>query len=80
MLSTSSRVHVCLQEENSEQEFTTYTVLVLERNSVQLNDLTPGSKYVFRVQTLTQEGHPSSTSMEYVYETLPIGKWIFMHL
>ncbi|KAG5274306.1 hypothetical protein AALO_G00134630 [Alosa alosa] len=62
------------KEDSSEQEFTTYTVLVLDRNSVQLNDLTPGSKYVFRVQTLTQDGHPSSTSLEYLYETLPIAE------
>ncbi|KAL2091476.1 hypothetical protein ACEWY4_013739 [Coilia grayii] len=63
------------KEENNDHEFITYTVLVLDRNSVQLSDLSPGSKYVFRVQTLTQEGHPSSTSLEYLYETLPIAEY-----
>uniref|UniRef100_A0AAR2J754 receptor protein-tyrosine kinase n=1 Tax=Pygocentrus nattereri TaxID=42514 RepID=A0AAR2J754_PYGNA len=56
------------------KDFTTYTVLKLERNSVQITDLLPGTKYVFRVQTLTPDGHPSSQSAEHEFETLPLGK------
>uniref|UniRef100_A0AAY4C3M6 receptor protein-tyrosine kinase n=1 Tax=Denticeps clupeoides TaxID=299321 RepID=A0AAY4C3M6_9TELE len=62
---------VCLplQDDKSDQDVTTYTVLVLEKNSVQINDLSPGTKYLFRVQTLNQDGHPGSNSKEYVFQT-----------
>uniref|UniRef100_A0A673MBG1 receptor protein-tyrosine kinase n=1 Tax=Sinocyclocheilus rhinocerous TaxID=307959 RepID=A0A673MBG1_9TELE len=59
-------------EDPGELDVTTYTVLVLEKNSVQINDLLPGTKYVFRVHTLTAEGHPSSHSAELEFETLPL--------
>lgn len=59
-------------------DVTTYTVLVLEKNSVQINDLLPGTKYVFRVHTLTAEGHPSSHNAELEFETLPLGKCVQM--
>uniref|UniRef100_A0A8C2INM6 receptor protein-tyrosine kinase n=1 Tax=Cyprinus carpio TaxID=7962 RepID=A0A8C2INM6_CYPCA len=55
-------------------DVTTYTVLVLEKNSVQINDLLPGTKYVFRVHTLTAEGHPSSHNAELEFETLPLAE------
>ncbi|XP_077054166.1 ephrin type-A receptor 2a isoform X2 [Siphateles boraxobius] len=60
------------KEDPGEFDVTTYTVLVLEKNSVQINDLLPGTKYVFRVHTLTAEGHPSSHSAELEFETLPL--------
>ncbi|XP_066519934.1 ephrin type-A receptor 2a isoform X2 [Hoplias malabaricus] len=61
-----------IKEAQPEQDVTTYTVLKLEKNSVQIHDLLPGTKYVFRVQTLTPEGHPSSHSAEHEFETLPL--------
>ncbi|XP_016100805.1 ephrin type-A receptor 2-like, partial [Sinocyclocheilus grahami] len=63
------------KEDPGELDVTTYTVLVLEKNSVQINDLLPGTKYVFRVHTLTAEGHPSSHSAELEFETLPLGEF-----
>uniref|UniRef100_A0A672Q2T3 receptor protein-tyrosine kinase n=1 Tax=Sinocyclocheilus grahami TaxID=75366 RepID=A0A672Q2T3_SINGR len=68
------------KEDPGELDVTTYTVLVLEKNSVQINDLLPGTKYVFRVHTLTAEGHPSSHSAELEFETLPLGKCVLMHM
>uniref|UniRef100_A0A671P571 receptor protein-tyrosine kinase n=1 Tax=Sinocyclocheilus anshuiensis TaxID=1608454 RepID=A0A671P571_9TELE len=66
-------------EDPGELDVTTYTVLVLEKNSVQINDLLPGTKYVFRVHTLTAEGHPSSHSTELEFETLALGECVRMH-
>lgn len=60
------------------EDVTTYNVLRLDKNSVLISDLLPGTKYVFRVQTLTPEGHPSSQSAEHEFEKLPIGKWVDM--
>ncbi|XP_051561850.1 ephrin type-A receptor 2a isoform X3 [Myxocyprinus asiaticus] len=62
------------KEDPGELDVTTYTVLVLEKNSVQINDLLPGTKYVFRVHTLTAEGHPSSHSAELEFETLALAE------
>uniref|UniRef100_A0A672N940 receptor protein-tyrosine kinase n=1 Tax=Sinocyclocheilus grahami TaxID=75366 RepID=A0A672N940_SINGR len=62
------------KEDPGELDVTTYTVLVLEKNSVQINDLLPGKKYVFRVHTLTAEGHPSSHSAELEFETLALAE------
>uniref|UniRef100_A0A8C0HAY5 receptor protein-tyrosine kinase n=1 Tax=Chelonoidis abingdonii TaxID=106734 RepID=A0A8C0HAY5_CHEAB len=45
-----------------------YSVLRSEGNSVTLSKLTPGTKYVVRVQALTQEGQ-GAYSMEYEFET-----------
>lgn len=64
------------QEDQAEKDFTTYTVLKLEKNTAQINNLLPGTKYVFRVQTLTPEGHPSSHSAEHEFETAPLGKTV----
>uniref|UniRef100_A0A673GAX2 receptor protein-tyrosine kinase n=1 Tax=Sinocyclocheilus rhinocerous TaxID=307959 RepID=A0A673GAX2_9TELE len=66
-------------EDPGELDVTTYTVLVLEKNSVQINDLLPETKYVFRVHTLTAEGHPSSHSAELEFETLALGECVRMH-
>lgn len=63
-----------VKEDQGEQDVTTYTVLRLEKNLVTISDLLPGTKYVFRVQTLTPEGHPSSQSAEHEFETLPLAK------
>jgi len=52
---------------------TIYTVLILERTSVRISDLTPATTYLFRVQPLT-EGGAGGSSMEDEFETLPDGK------
>lgn len=52
---------------------TTYTVLKLEKNLVQVNELNPGTAYLFRVQAFTGEGGAGGSSMEEQFETLPEG-------
>ncbi|XP_064161215.1 ephrin type-A receptor 2-like [Anguilla rostrata] len=59
------------KENDGEKDVTTYTVLVLEKSSVQIDDLAPGTVYVFRVQALSPEGNPGSSSMEREFQTLP---------
>uniref|UniRef100_A0A8C9ZQQ7 receptor protein-tyrosine kinase n=1 Tax=Sander lucioperca TaxID=283035 RepID=A0A8C9ZQQ7_SANLU len=56
-----------------ERDVTTYTVLILEKSSVQINDLTPDTTYMFRVQALSPEGHPGSYSVEHEFLTSPLG-------
>uniref|UniRef100_A0A3Q3MVI1 receptor protein-tyrosine kinase n=1 Tax=Labrus bergylta TaxID=56723 RepID=A0A3Q3MVI1_9LABR len=51
-------------------DVTTYTVLILEKNSVKINDLSPGTAYLFRVQALGSDGSPGGSSMEEQFETL----------
>uniref|UniRef100_A0A671ULQ9 receptor protein-tyrosine kinase n=1 Tax=Sparus aurata TaxID=8175 RepID=A0A671ULQ9_SPAAU len=50
-------------------DVTTYTVLILEKNSVQIKDLVPGTAYLFRVQALSSDGSPGGSSMEEQFET-----------
>lgn len=49
---------------------TTYTVLLLEKNSVQIHELAPGTAYLFRVQALSSDESPGGSSMEEQFETL----------
>ncbi|KAM6980707.1 ephrin type-A receptor 2a [Aplochiton taeniatus] len=60
------------KENDGDRDFTTYTVLVLEKSSVQISDLSPGTAYTFRVQALSLEGNPGSYSMEHEFLTLPL--------
>lgn len=53
---------------------TTYTVLLLEKNSVQISELAPGTAYLFRVQALSSDNSPGGSSMEEQFETLIEGK------
>uniref|UniRef100_A0A665X765 receptor protein-tyrosine kinase n=1 Tax=Echeneis naucrates TaxID=173247 RepID=A0A665X765_ECHNA len=48
---------------------TTYNVVKVERNSAQINDLLPGTVYLFRVQALGNDGSTGGASMEEHYET-----------
>lgn len=52
---------------------TTYTVLILEKTSVQINDLTPDTTYMFRVQAMSPEGNPGSYSVEHEFHTSALG-------
>uniref|UniRef100_A0A674AHR1 receptor protein-tyrosine kinase n=1 Tax=Salmo trutta TaxID=8032 RepID=A0A674AHR1_SALTR len=56
------------------RDVTTYTVLVLDKSTVQISDLSPNTAYVFRVQALSPEGNPGGYSMKHEFKTLPIGK------
>uniref|UniRef100_A0A674AEE7 receptor protein-tyrosine kinase n=1 Tax=Salmo trutta TaxID=8032 RepID=A0A674AEE7_SALTR len=47
------------------RDVTTYTVLVLDKSTVQISDLSPNTAYVFRVQALSPEGNPGGYSMKH---------------
>ncbi|XP_048033890.1 ephrin type-A receptor 2 [Megalobrama amblycephala] len=58
-------------EEKASGKVTTYTVLVLEKNSVQISNLSPSTVYLFKVQALSSEGNSGSYSVEQEFSTLP---------
>ncbi|XP_024915930.1 ephrin type-A receptor 2a isoform X3 [Cynoglossus semilaevis] len=60
------------KDTDAERDVTTFTVLILEKSSVQINDLTPNTTYLFRVQALGPEGNPGSYSTEYEFHTSPL--------
>lgn len=62
------------KDDEGERDVTTYTVLILEKSSVQINDLTPGTAYVFRVQAMSPEGNPGSYSVEHEFHTSPLAE------
>lgn len=62
------------KDDDGERDVTTYTVLILEKSSVQINDLTPDTTYVFRVQALSAEGNPGSYGMEHEFHTSPLAE------
>uniref|UniRef100_A0A674N9T9 receptor protein-tyrosine kinase n=1 Tax=Takifugu rubripes TaxID=31033 RepID=A0A674N9T9_TAKRU len=55
-------------------DVTTYTVLILEKNSVQIHKLAPGTAYLFRVQALSSDDSSGGSSMEEQFETLIEGR------
>ncbi|XP_061639543.1 ephrin type-A receptor 2a [Phyllopteryx taeniolatus] len=57
-----------------ERDVTTFTVLILDKSSVHINDLTPDTTYMFRVQALSPEGSPGSYSSEYEFHTSPLAE------
>uniref|UniRef100_A0A8C6VRT8 Ephrin type-A receptor 1 n=1 Tax=Nothobranchius furzeri TaxID=105023 RepID=A0A8C6VRT8_NOTFU len=59
---------------DGESDVTTYTVLILDKNSVQITDLTSDTTYVFRVQALSPEGVPGSYSTEQEFQTSPLAE------
>lgn len=70
----SEVVLTVLQEKDSEKDITSYTVLVLEKNSVEISDLTPATAYLFRVQAQNPEGGAGTDSEDFKFETLPEGE------
>lgn len=48
---------------------TTYVVHILEKNSVQILDLSPGTVYLFRVQAQGVDGTSGGSGVEEVFET-----------
>ncbi|KAF7668510.1 hypothetical protein LDENG_00006960 [Lucifuga dentata] len=57
------------KDDDNERDVTTYTVLILEKSSVQINDLSPDTAYMFRVQALSPEGNSGSYSIEHEFQT-----------
>ncbi|XP_042363082.1 ephrin type-A receptor 2a [Plectropomus leopardus] len=62
------------KDDESERDVTTYKVLILEKSSVLINDLTPDTTYMFRVQALSPEGNPGSYSVEHEFITSPLAE------
>lgn len=62
------------KDDDGERDVTTYTVLILEKNSVHINDLIPDTTYMFRVQALSPEGNPGSYSVEHEFHTSPLAE------
>ncbi|XP_059926301.1 ephrin type-A receptor 2a [Gadus macrocephalus] len=58
------------RRKDEDRDVTMYTVLVLDKSSATISDLSPATTYVFRVQALSPEGTPGSYSTEYEFQTL----------
>uniref|UniRef100_M4AU63 receptor protein-tyrosine kinase n=1 Tax=Xiphophorus maculatus TaxID=8083 RepID=M4AU63_XIPMA len=60
-----------MYRKKGESDVTTYTVLILDKNSVQINDLTPDTTYLFRVLVkLSPEAMPGSYSKDQPFHTV----------
>ncbi|XP_010731073.2 ephrin type-A receptor 2a [Larimichthys crocea] len=62
------------KDDDGERDVTTYTVLILEKCSVQINDLIPDTTYMFRVQAMSPEGNQGSYSVEHEFHTSPLAE------
>ncbi|XP_077424006.1 ephrin type-A receptor 2 isoform X2 [Vanacampus margaritifer] len=63
------RYELTYRKKDDNLDVTTYTVLILEKSSVQISDLAPGTAYLFRVQALGSDGSPGGSSVEEQFET-----------
>ncbi|KAG7520841.1 ephrin type-A receptor 2-like isoform X2 [Solea senegalensis] len=63
------RYEITYRKKDDNLDGTTYVVHRFEKNSVQINDLTSGTAYLFRVQALGSDGSPGGSSMEEQFET-----------
>ncbi|KAM7404370.1 hypothetical protein PAMP_011722 [Pampus punctatissimus] len=68
------RYELTYRKKDDNLDVTTYTVLILEKNSVQISDLSPGTAYLFRVQALSSDGSPGGSTMEEQFETSSEGR------
>ncbi|KAF3860119.1 hypothetical protein F7725_000374 [Dissostichus mawsoni] len=68
------RYELTYRKKDDNLDVTTYIVLLLEKNSVQIMDLAPGTAYLFRVQALSSDGSPGGSSMEEQFETSTEGR------
>lgn len=62
-----------LQDKDEAKTGKTYTVLVLDKNFVDIKDLSPSTVYLFQVQALSHESNVGSSSVEEEFSTLPEG-------
>ncbi|KAM9342711.1 ephrin type-A receptor 2 [Pholidichthys leucotaenia] len=62
------------RKKDDNQDFRTIIVLILEKNSVQISDLSPGTAYLFKVQVVGTDNSPGGSSVEEQFETLSDGQ------
>ncbi|XP_037131148.1 ephrin type-A receptor 2 [Syngnathus acus] len=63
------RYKLTYRKKDDNLDVTTYTVLILEKSSVEISDLAPGTAYLFRVQAVGSDGSPAGSSVEEQFET-----------
>uniref|UniRef100_A0A3P8UUN2 receptor protein-tyrosine kinase n=2 Tax=Cynoglossus semilaevis TaxID=244447 RepID=A0A3P8UUN2_CYNSE len=63
------RYEITYRKNDETLDGTTYIVHRFEKNSVQINDLTPGTVYLFRVQALGTDGSAGGSILEEHFET-----------
>ncbi|XP_034732432.1 ephrin type-A receptor 2 isoform X2 [Etheostoma cragini] len=68
------RYELTFRKKDDNLDVTTYIVLKLEKNFVQISDLSPGTAYLFRVQALSSDGSPGGSSIEEQFETSSEGR------
>uniref|UniRef100_A0A087YAT4 receptor protein-tyrosine kinase n=1 Tax=Poecilia formosa TaxID=48698 RepID=A0A087YAT4_POEFO len=67
------RYELAYRKKDNKIDVTTYVVLKLEKNSVQISDLSPGTAYLVKVQALGDDGNQGVSSLEEQFETLSEG-------
>uniref|UniRef100_A0A3B3WRF9 receptor protein-tyrosine kinase n=3 Tax=Poecilia TaxID=8080 RepID=A0A3B3WRF9_9TELE len=68
------RYELAYRKKDNKIDVTTYVVLKLEKNSVQISDLSPGTAYLVKVQALGDDGNQGVSSLEEQFETLSEGQ------
>ncbi|XP_034446511.1 ephrin type-A receptor 2 isoform X1 [Hippoglossus hippoglossus] len=63
------RYELTYRKKGDNLDVTTYVVHMLEKNSVQISELAPGTAYLFRVQALSSDGSAGASSIEEQFET-----------
>ncbi|XP_060931282.1 ephrin type-A receptor 2 isoform X1 [Limanda limanda] len=63
------RYELTYRKKGDNLDVTTYVVHMLEKNSVQISELAPGTAYLFRVQALSSDGSGGASSIEEQFET-----------
>lgn len=63
-----------LQDKDEAKTGKTYTVLVLDKNTIDISGLSPSTVYLFQVQALSPESNVGSNSVEEEFSTLPEGQ------
>ncbi|KAK5616091.1 hypothetical protein CRENBAI_017606 [Crenichthys baileyi] len=71
--SQSIRYELAFRKKDNKPDVTTFVVLKLEKSSVQINDLSPGTAYLVKVQALGTDGTRGVSSLEEQFETLSEG-------
>uniref|UniRef100_A0A8C6LG35 receptor protein-tyrosine kinase n=1 Tax=Nothobranchius furzeri TaxID=105023 RepID=A0A8C6LG35_NOTFU len=68
--SPSVHYELAYRKKDNKLDVTTYVVLKLERSSVKISDLAPGTAYLVKVQAFSSDGSSGGSSVEEQFETL----------